>query len=82
MPDIYLEHPKHGQKVAHSVSEAQADKASGWVEFDPLDRMKPAQEPEPVVVVPPAALPAFMDASPVVPAVESVDPPKTKRLKA
>jgi len=32
---IYLKHPIHGTKVACSEMEAEYDKSSGWVEFDP-----------------------------------------------
>lgn len=32
---IFLEHPKHGRKVAYLQAEAEADKANGWTEYDP-----------------------------------------------
>jgi len=35
MPDIYIRHPLHGEKVCHSINEADYDKSNGWVEFDP-----------------------------------------------
>jgi len=44
MAVIYLKHAKHGAKVAISREEVQADKANGWVEFDPS-----APKVEPVV---------------------------------
>ena len=37
MPNIYLRHPKHGEKIAISWNEAQEDMAHGWEEFDPSD---------------------------------------------
>ena len=52
MPEIYLQHPQHGQKVCHSVSEAQADVANGWEEYDPAPSAQPVVvEPESVAVV-------------------------------
>jgi hypothetical protein len=35
MPNIYLRHPKHGEKIAISWNEAQEDMTHGWEEFDP-----------------------------------------------
>jgi len=35
MPNIFLRHPKHGEKVAISVLEAREDMEHGWEEFDP-----------------------------------------------
>jgi hypothetical protein len=35
MPNIYLRHPKHGEKVAISWLEAREDMEHGWEEFDP-----------------------------------------------
>jgi len=37
MPNIYLRHHKHGEKVAISVLEAREDMEHGWEEFDPSD---------------------------------------------
>jgi len=37
MPNIYLRHPKHGDKVAISWLEAREDMEHGWEEFDPSD---------------------------------------------
>jgi hypothetical protein len=37
MPNIYLRHPKHGEKVAISWLEAREDMEYGWEEFDPSD---------------------------------------------
>jgi hypothetical protein len=36
MAVIYIKHPKHGYKVACGEMEAEADKANGWVDFDPV----------------------------------------------
>lgn len=47
MAVIYLQHPKHGAKVACSDIEAQMDFANGWEEFDPAVPAVPA----PAVVV-------------------------------
>lgn len=69
MAEIYLQHPKHGQKVAHSVLEAQMDKANGWEEFDPAEGVPAAPE----VVEPVAVLPAFLTAP--------QEPPKGKKPK-
>jgi len=35
MANIYLRHPKFGEKVAISWTEAQEDMIRGWEEFDP-----------------------------------------------
>jgi hypothetical protein len=35
MPNIYLRHSTHGEKVAFSALEAQNDMEQGWEEFDP-----------------------------------------------
>lgn len=35
MPVIYLEHPRHGQKVAMAESEALYDEGHGWRRFTP-----------------------------------------------
>ena len=37
MPNIYLRHPNHGEKVAISWLEAREDMEHGWEEFDPSD---------------------------------------------
>ena len=37
MPNIYLRHPKHGEKVAISWLEAREDMEYGWEEFNPSD---------------------------------------------
>ena len=37
MPNIYLRHPKHGEKIAISWLEAREDVEHGWEEFDPSD---------------------------------------------
>jgi len=33
--NIYLKHPKHGQKVAISDMEAKYDETNGWVRYNP-----------------------------------------------
>ena len=35
--NIYLRHPKHGEKIAISNLEAREDMENGWEEFDPTD---------------------------------------------
>jgi hypothetical protein len=35
MPNIYLRHPRHGEKIAISWMEAREDMEQGWEEFDP-----------------------------------------------
>ena len=35
MANIYLRHPRHGEKVAISWLEVQEDIQHGWEEFDP-----------------------------------------------
>lgn len=37
MANIYLRHPRHGEKVAISWLEVQEDIQHGWEEFDPSD---------------------------------------------
>lgn len=55
MPNIYLRHEKHGHKICHSVSEAQADKVNGWEEYDPVPPAAPVVvEPDVVVTVDPS----------------------------
>ncbi len=44
MAVIYLEHPRHGQKVAMSDSEAAFDMANGWKKFDPIARRDEAEK--------------------------------------
>lgn len=91
MPDIYLRHPIHGEKVEHNPAIAQMDKGNGWVEFDPNER--PVQEvvepvvPPVVVPEPPAVLPfllappvAVPDAPPEVPSVVVPEPPSLADL--
>ncbi len=57
MAVIYLQHEKHGQKVATSVQEAQYDESKGWRRFVPS---APAPSPEPPLAVEP--LPDFLNA--------------------
>jgi hypothetical protein len=50
MPNIYLRHPQHGEKVAFSTLEAQDDIERGWEEFDPSnpddsESSAPVEEP-------------------------------------
>jgi hypothetical protein len=33
--NIYLRHPRHGEKIAISWMEAREDMEQGWEEFDP-----------------------------------------------
>jgi hypothetical protein len=35
MSNIYLRHPRHGEKIAISWMEAREDMEQGWEEFDP-----------------------------------------------
>lgn len=65
MPDIYLRHPLHGEKVEHNESLAQMDKGNGWVEFDPA--VKPEPEVVPPVVNPSMVVPDFLKAAPKAP---------------
>ena len=50
MAHIYLRHPLHGEKVAHSDNEASSDRANGWVDFDPIAKPIEVEQvtPEPV----------------------------------
>lgn len=41
MAVIYLQHPKHGAKVAISEMEAEYDIQNGWEEFDPTNSEPP-----------------------------------------
>lgn len=47
MANIYLSHPVHGSKVANSIAEADADKANGWSEFNPVAEPISTSQPEP-----------------------------------
>lgn len=49
MAIIYLQHPKHGAKVAISQQEAENDIQNGWKEFDPTES-EPNSAPEADVV--------------------------------
>lgn len=42
MAVIYLEHPKHGKKVACSEDEAKFDEKNGWSRFQVAALLKPA----------------------------------------
>lgn len=35
MPNFYLHHPLHGQRVVHSEQEAQYDRSNGWTDYFP-----------------------------------------------
>lgn len=35
--NIYLRHPRHGEKIATLEMEAVYDEGNGWVRFDPND---------------------------------------------
>lgn len=79
MPDIYLRHPLHGEKVEHNEAIAQMDKGNGWVQFDPSEAVPVAVEPavEPAVVQEPtAALPFFLAPSVAVPDAPTTVPPE------
>lgn len=45
---IYLEHPRHGQKVAISEQEAVYDEKNGWKRFSPARRVVDPLPGEPV----------------------------------
>lgn len=48
MAVIYLEHPKHGQKVASSEQEAKYDEEKGWKRFQLAALLRHAEvSPEP-----------------------------------
>lgn len=51
---IYLEHPRHGQKVAISELEATYDERNGWRRFTPA--------PSPPLVENEEAIPEFLNA--------------------
>lgn len=59
MKPIYLEHPRHGTKVAISEVEAAADEKQGWKRYEP-GVVVPSPNPLAVVTPPvqPAAAPA------------------------
>jgi hypothetical protein len=48
MAVIYLDHPKHGSKVACSEIEAATDEKNGWARRKVAALLQPAQEPAPV----------------------------------
>lgn len=52
MAVIYMEHPKHGTKVACMEDEAKADEAHGWVRMSVAALLKPAPAPTPAAVQP------------------------------
>ena len=52
MAVIYLQHPKHGAKVAISQQEADNDMQNGWEEFDPTEAVN--ESPAPVAEAAPA----------------------------
>jgi len=46
MAVIYLQHPKHGAKVAISQQEADNDMQNGWEEFDPTEAVNESPAPD------------------------------------
>lgn len=48
MAEIYLEHPRHGQKVACTEAEAKHDRECGWTDFEPQPTPKPKEAPAPI----------------------------------
>lgn len=46
MPNIYLQHPQHGGKIATSEDEAANDIANGWTVFTPGEVAQSASQPE------------------------------------
>jgi hypothetical protein len=48
MPLIYLEHPRHGQKIATMEAEAEYDEQNGWQRYTPGKPDEPGDD----VVVP------------------------------
>ena len=54
MAAIYLKHPVHGEKVACGEGEAAADRANGWVDFDPTVKPEPVEPVVAEVVAPKA----------------------------
>ena len=53
MPNIYLQHPQHGQKIATMEQEAENDEQNGWVRYTldtPTETVEVVEEQlEPVV---------------------------------
>ena len=41
MPIIYLQHPKHGTKVANMDLEAEFDEQNGWERYNPDTPLAP-----------------------------------------
>lgn len=53
MAVIYLDHPKHGSKVACAEDEAKYDETKGWVRRSVAALLKPSPEPvKPVIAQP------------------------------
>lgn len=48
MAVIYLDHPKHGSKVACMEDEAKADEKNGWVRRQVAALLQSSQAPAPV----------------------------------
>ena len=51
MPNIFLQHPVHGAKIATSDLEAQHDMENGWYESDSEMSADEATEPQDVAVL-------------------------------
>ncbi len=47
MMQIYLEHPRHGKKIAIDFKEAEADKKMGWKEVAADQYFNRVKKPEP-----------------------------------
>lgn len=43
MAEIYLQHPRHGQKAACTEAEAKHDRENGWTDFEPTPTPKPQE---------------------------------------
>ena len=44
MPLIYMEHPRHGQKIATMEAEAEYDEQNGWRLYTPDEPDEPEDE--------------------------------------
>lgn len=49
MPNIYLQHPQHGGKIATSEDEAANDIANGWTVFTPGETASQPEEETPIL---------------------------------
>ncbi len=48
MPLIYLEHPRHGQKIATMEAEAEYDEQNGWRRYTPDEPDEPGNDAAPM----------------------------------